>query len=96
MSFQNVDVGTPDNEEGFKKEVEKLEKAGKEVGGVQIIGTSENLKFMLFSLLRQLVDTLGAHDVIDIFNRTMMYIGDNARIEHQLNEASKQKNKILN
>lgn len=90
MSYQNFDM---DKIEKELKETGKygLKDSKDDIGGLQVLGTSENIKFSLFTLLRHLVDTIGSHDVIEIFNKTMMYISEQHMMEHKLREASKDK-----
>ena len=95
MSYQNFDM------EDIGKKFEETGKYGlkdskDDIGGLQVMGSAENIKFSLFTLLRQLVDTIGSKDVIDVFNRMMMYIADQHRIEMQMEEAARDKSKPRN
>ena len=67
LSYQNFDMAA------IEKKAKKTGKyplpKGSDIGGIQIFGDHENVKFALFSLLNQVVDHLDIDEIIAIFSK---------------------------
>lgn len=89
LSYQNFDVEEAQKGEG------KFE-SNPDLGGIQIVGKPENVKFALFTLLAQISQLVPTTELIGIFSKIVGMKADDLKAEIDLKKAAADKSKPRN
>lgn len=96
FTYQNFDM--EDMEKKYKKTGKYPIDPKMDVGGVQIFGKRDNVKFATFTLLKQLLDHLGMFELIDLVSKVIAIKMPDIESRNKLEEylVKRKKDDVLN